>query len=59
MLLNTDLHLVQISSHAKMTSTLFCENTIATIMEQNVSLGQEEADEWKEQLEDLLKVYYH
>ncbi|CAO3625540.1 unnamed protein product [Mucor hiemalis] len=55
MLLNTDLHLVQISSHAKMTSTLFCENTVATVMEQNVSLGQVEAESWKEQLEVLLK----
>jgi Sec7-like guanine-nucleotide exchange factor len=57
MLLNTDLHLVQISSHAKMSCALFCENTMSTICEQKISLDDnEEVEEWKEQLESNLKV---
>jgi Sec7-like guanine-nucleotide exchange factor len=47
MLLNTDLHLVQISSHAKMTNDLFCENTMSTVMEQNP--GDQDLELWKEQ----------
>jgi hypothetical protein len=58
MLLNTDLHLVQISSHTKMTSAMFCENTVATIMDQNISISQEEVETWKVQLEGVLKVCY-
>lgn len=57
MLLNTDLHLVQISSHAKMTSALFCENTMSTVLEQKISLvDEEELTAWKEQLEENLRV---
>ncbi|GAN08653.1 hypothetical protein MAM1_0216c08168 [Mucor ambiguus] len=59
MLLNTDLHLVQISSHAKMTSDLFCDNTMATVLEQKIVLDDEEdMDVWKEQLEVRLKEIY-
>lgn len=54
MLLNTDLHLVQISSHAKMTNDLFCENTMSTVMEQNP--GDQDLELWKEQLVANLKV---
>lgn len=56
MLLNTDLHLVQISSHAKMSCALFCENTMSTVLEQNISLNDHELTIWKEQLQDSLKV---
>lgn len=54
MLLNTDLHLVQISSHARMTCDLFCENTMSTAMEQNP--GGNDLESWKEQLLTNLKV---
>lgn len=56
MLLNTDLHLVQISSHAKMSSTLFCENTMATVLEQPISLKGEEFRLWQDELKTSLKV---
>ncbi|KAL9546050.1 hypothetical protein MBANPS3_006850 [Mucor bainieri] len=59
MLLNTDLHLVQISSHAKMTSDLFCENTMSTVLEQKIALEDEkDMDVWKKQLEVCLKEIY-
>ncbi|KAK4517737.1 uncharacterized protein ATC70_001079 [Mucor velutinosus] len=59
MLLNTDLHLVQISSHSKMTSNLFCENTMSTVLEQKIDLDDEEdMDVWKNQLELCLKEIY-
>ncbi|KAI8077034.1 Sec7 domain-containing protein [Thamnidium elegans] len=58
MLLNTDLHLVQISSHAKMSCALFVENTMSTVLEQNISLDNEELISWKTQLEDSLKDIY-
>lgn len=56
MLLNTDLHLVQISSHAKMTNALFCENTMSTVLEQNLSLNDAELTIWQDQLKESLKV---
>lgn len=56
MLLNTDLHLVQISSHAKMSCAIFVENTMSTVLEQNISLNDDELISWKAQLEDSLKV---
>lgn len=59
MLLNTDLHLVQISSHSRMTSDLFCENTMSTVLEQNFTLDEDEDVElWKERLEVYLKEIY-
>lgn len=59
MLLNTDLHLVQISSHAKMSSALFVENTMSTVLEQNIPLNEDELIPWKIQLEDSLKVFIY
>lgn len=56
MLLNTDLHLVQISSHAKMSCAIFVENTMSTVLEQNISFDNDELISWKTQLEDSLKV---
>ncbi|KAG2207998.1 hypothetical protein INT46_010364 [Mucor plumbeus] len=59
MLLNTDLHLVQISSHSRMTSDLFCENTMSTVLEQNFTLDvDEDVELWKERLEIYLKEIY-
>lgn len=59
MLLNTDLHLVQISSHSKMTVDLFCENTMSTVLEQEIALDDEDdMDVWKAQLELCLKEIY-
>ncbi|KAL0145696.1 Sec7 domain-containing protein [Mucor lusitanicus] len=59
MLLNTDLHLVKISSHAKMTSDLFCENTMSTVLEQKIALDDEhDMGVWKERLELCLKEIY-
>lgn len=49
MLLNTDLYLMVSSNHTKMTCQLFCENTMATILEH-----VEHDDE--EELNDHLKV---
>ncbi|KAI7889892.1 Sec7 domain-containing protein [Mucor mucedo] len=56
MLLNTDLHLVQISSHAKMSSALFCENTMSTVLEQAISLKGDELSLWQDELKTSLKV---
>ncbi|KAI9354241.1 Sec7 domain-containing protein [Pilaira anomala] len=59
MLLNTDLHLVQISSHAKMSCALFIENTMSTVLEQkNISFDDDQAFIWKIQLEENLKDIY-
>ncbi|KAI9251618.1 Sec7 domain-containing protein [Helicostylum pulchrum] len=58
MLLNTDLHLVQISSHAKMSCAIFVENTMSTVLEQNISFDNDELISWKTQLEDSLKDIY-
>ncbi|EPB89850.1 hypothetical protein HMPREF1544_03372 [Mucor circinelloides 1006PhL] len=56
---NADLHLVQISSHSKMTSDLFCENTMSTVLEQKIFLdGDESTDQWKGQLEVCLRDIY-
>lgn len=37
---------------------MFCENTMATIMDQKLSLTQKDTEEWKEQLEHVLKVCF-
>lgn len=59
MLLNTDLHLVQISSHAKMSCALFIENTMSTVLEQkNISFDDDQDFIWKIELEENLKVMY-
>ncbi|KAI8989963.1 Sec7 domain-containing protein [Pilobolus umbonatus] len=56
MLLNTDLHLVQINSHNKMTCRSFCDNAMSVIMEQRIH--RPFTIEWNQQIRNHLKDIY-
>ncbi|KAI8375503.1 Sec7 domain-containing protein [Blakeslea trispora] len=60
MLLNTDLHLVQISHHEKMSCQTFCSNTLATLMEQNIPIQKDTVSimMWKSDITATLKAIY-
>ena len=58
MLLNTDLHLVQISHHRKMSCQTFCSNTLATLLEQDIPFEKNDILNtiWKYDMIERLKV---
>ncbi|KAI8366389.1 Sec7 domain-containing protein [Choanephora cucurbitarum] len=58
MLLNTDLHLVQINHHKKMSCQTFCSNTLATLMEQNIPFEKNDILNtiWKYDMIERLKI---
>ncbi|OBZ83532.1 hypothetical protein A0J61_08415 [Choanephora cucurbitarum] len=60
MLLNTDLHLVQISHHRKMSCQTFCSNTLATLLEQDIPFEKNDILNtiWKYDMIERLKTIY-
>lgn len=64
LLLNTDLHIVHGSNHHRMSRSSFCENTMATILN-NINLGDKQQQRstgnisvWKQDMEVYLKETY-
>ncbi|KAG1042136.1 hypothetical protein G6F43_011961 [Rhizopus delemar] len=56
MLLNTDLYVIQSSSHAKMSASSFCDNLISTLSELTITIKEEAL---KERLQDPKESRQH